>query len=225
MIGLRCERVPDLPAPARALTPTPSVFPKVDGTFANSYNFAIANLAGDHLPGHQPVQLQGLRRWQHRHTLRTGRPWCRTATRPTSSSTTCRTPGRATSATHADLRPAAHFAAGSLRSQRTAGADHRKACTTGLPRGPRRPRWGWVDQPTLSFAPSGQARGLKPYWNMAKNNIAPRFAVAFAPDSSTSIRAGFGMYYSHFGEGIVNSFSQYGSLRAAGEKSKRPTMR
>ena len=53
---------------------------------------------------------------------------------------------------------------------------------------------------------------------MEKNNIAPRFAVAYAPDSSTSIRAGFGMYYSHFGEGIVNSFSQYGSYGLQGEK-------
>ena len=77
---------------------------------------------------------------------------------------------------------------------------------------------GIVDQPSLSFAPSGQARGLKPYWNMEKNNIAPRLAIAFAPDASTSIRAGFGMYYSHFGQGIVNSFSQYGSYGLQGAK-------
>ena len=77
---------------------------------------------------------------------------------------------------------------------------------------------GIVDQPTLSFAPSGQARGLKPFWQLEKNNIAPRFAIAFAPNGSTSMRAGFGMYYSHFGQGIVNSFSQYGSYGLQGAK-------
>jgi hypothetical protein len=40
---------------------------------------------------------------------------------------------------------------------------------------------GQVQQPYLSFAPSGQARGLKPYWPMNTNNIAPRFAVAYSP--------------------------------------------
>jgi len=80
-------------------------------------------------------------------------------------------------------------------------------------------------QPDLSFAPSGQARGLKPYWPMQKGNVAPRIAVAFspAPESGlwrrifggaekSSIRAGYGIYYDHYGEGIVNSFDQYGSF-------------
>ena len=80
-------------------------------------------------------------------------------------------------------------------------------------------------QPFISFAPSGQARGLKPYWPMNKNNIAPRFAIAYSPSASggpmhalfgnkntSSIRAGFGMYYDHYGQGIVNSFSQLGSF-------------
>ena len=35
-------------------------------------------------------------------------------------------------------------------------------------------------QPDLYFAPSGQARGLKPYWPMQKGNLAPRIAVAFS---------------------------------------------
>jgi len=80
-------------------------------------------------------------------------------------------------------------------------------------------------QPLISFAPSGQARGLKPYWPMQKNNIAPRFAIAYSPSASSgplhalfgnkntsSIRAGVGIYYDHFGQGIVNSFSQLGSF-------------
>jgi hypothetical protein len=77
---------------------------------------------------------------------------------------------------------------------------------------------GIVDQPSLSFAPSGQARGLKPYWPMEKNNLAPRLAVAFSPDDKTSIRAGFGIFYDHYGQGIVNSFSQYGSYGLQGQK-------
>ena len=84
---------------------------------------------------------------------------------------------------------------------------------------------GEVDQPYISFAPSGQARGLKPYWPMKKDNFAPRLAIAYSPsfehgllhtvfgsNNSSSLRAGFGMYYDHFGQGIVNSFSQLGSF-------------
>jgi hypothetical protein len=47
---------------------------------------------------------------------------------------------------------------------------------------------------------------------MNKLNFAPRFAIAHSPDSKTSIRDGMGMYYDHFGEGIVDGFSQFGSF-------------
>lgn len=80
-------------------------------------------------------------------------------------------------------------------------------------------------QPDLSFAPSGQARGLKAYWPMQKRNVAPRIAVAFSPGvehgfwhklfggaEQSSIRAGYGVYYDHYGEGIVNLFDQYGAF-------------
>ena len=80
-------------------------------------------------------------------------------------------------------------------------------------------------QPDLYFAPSGQARGLKSYWPMQKGNLAPRIAVAFSPSvesgfwhkifggaEKSSIRAGYGIYYDHYGEGIVNLFDQYGSF-------------
>jgi hypothetical protein len=80
-------------------------------------------------------------------------------------------------------------------------------------------------QPDLYFAPSGQARGSKSYWPMSKGNIAPRIAVAYSPAPQTgffrrlfggaeksSLRAGYGIYYDHFGEGIVNSFDQFGSF-------------
>jgi hypothetical protein len=71
---------------------------------------------------------------------------------------------------------------------------------------------GQGNQPELSFAPSGQGRGGKPYWPMNKLNFAPRVAIAYSPDSRTAIRAGLGMYYDHFGEGIVDGFSQFGSF-------------
>jgi len=71
---------------------------------------------------------------------------------------------------------------------------------------------GIAFEPLLTFAPTGQARGDRPYRPMPKNNIAPRFAVAYAVNTRTSVRAGFGMYYDHFGEGITSSFSQFGAF-------------
>jgi hypothetical protein len=80
-------------------------------------------------------------------------------------------------------------------------------------------------QPNFSFSPSGQSRGGKPFWPMNKGAFAPRLAIAYAPDGGqgwlgkifgsagqSSIRAGFGMYYDHYGEGIVDSFTQYGAF-------------
>ncbi len=77
---------------------------------------------------------------------------------------------------------------------------------------------GIPDLTPLQFAPSGQARGLKPYYPMQKANLAPRLAIAFAPNDRTSIRAGFGMVYDHFGQGLVSTFSQYGSYGLQGFK-------
>jgi len=84
---------------------------------------------------------------------------------------------------------------------------------------------GLGNQPAFSFAPSGQGRGGKPYWPMNKDNFAPRLSVAYSPGfqdgvlkaifggpGKSSIRAGMGMYYDHFGEGIVDGFSQFGSF-------------
>jgi hypothetical protein len=84
---------------------------------------------------------------------------------------------------------------------------------------------GQIDQPSFSFVPTGQSRGKKPYWDMNKNNFAPRLSVAYSPGyrggllgslfggpGKTSIRAGAGVYYDHYGSGIVDSFSQFGSF-------------
>jgi len=71
---------------------------------------------------------------------------------------------------------------------------------------------GNVYEAPLSFAPSGKANNAPGYWAKQKANIAPRLSVVYAPNPRTTIRVGAGMYYDHFGEGIVNSFDQEGSF-------------
>lgn len=77
----------------------------------------------------------------------------------------------------------------------------------------------------ISFDLSGQANNGAPYWQDDFKNFAPRLAIAYAPGfdqgflghlfggpGKTSIRVGAGMYFDHFGEGIVNTFDQDGSF-------------
>lgn len=71
---------------------------------------------------------------------------------------------------------------------------------------------GQVYEPDLTFTPAGQAYGKAGYWPAQKGNVAPRFAVAYSPDTKTSIRAGAGIYFDHFGEALVNTFDQNGSF-------------
>jgi len=79
--------------------------------------------------------------------------------------------------------------------------------------------------PPITFNFSGQANGKQPYWASDYGNIAPRFAFAWSPKAASgfskkvwggagksSIRAGYGIYYDHFGEGVVNSFDRNGSF-------------
>jgi hypothetical protein len=74
---------------------------------------------------------------------------------------------------------------------------------------------GIVYEPTLAFAPNGPVYGRPGYWSKQKDNLAPRIAFAYAIDSKTSIRGGWGLYYDHFGQGIVNAFNQSGSFGLA----------
>jgi Carboxypeptidase regulatory-like domain len=81
-------------------------------------------------------------------------------------------------------------------------------------------------QPILRFALSGQANGKPPIWNWDYKDLAPRFAFAWSPNfakeswlgkvfgesGKSSIRGGYGIYYDHFGEGVINSFDRMGSF-------------
>lgn len=70
---------------------------------------------------------------------------------------------------------------------------------------------GQIYEPNLTFAPAGQYYGKPGYYPVRKNDFAPRVSIAYAIGSKTSIRAGFGVYYDHFGEALVNTFDQNGS--------------
>jgi len=79
--------------------------------------------------------------------------------------------------------------------------------------------------PPITFGLSGQANGKQPYWNWDYRNLAPRLALAYSPNFDTgwlhslfgaagksSVRMGYGLYFDHFGEGIVNAFDRNGSF-------------
>lgn len=79
--------------------------------------------------------------------------------------------------------------------------------------------------PDIQFVLSGQANGKQPYWAWDYKNIAPRVALAYSPHAEggwlrhlfgeagkSSIRAGYGIFYDHFGQGIVNTFDRNGSF-------------
>ncbi len=84
--------------------------------------------------------------------------------------------------------------------------------TTGFWSGQRPQLREYFYEPDLSFAPNGPFYGKPGYWPKQKNNFAPRLSFAYSPDTKTSIRAGFGLYYDHYGEALVNTFSQQGSF-------------
>jgi len=78
---------------------------------------------------------------------------------------------------------------------------------------------GQVYEPALAFTPNGPVYGRPGYWAKQKDNFAPRLAIAYALNSKTSIRAGAGMYYDHFGQGIINAFNTSGSFGLASKLS------
>ena len=84
---------------------------------------------------------------------------------------------------------------------------------------------GQTFAPAFSFDLSGQANGKAPYWPWDYKDFGPRLAIAYSPKGNdgiwkalfggagkTSIRAGFGIVYDHFGEALVNTFDQNGTF-------------
>jgi hypothetical protein len=84
---------------------------------------------------------------------------------------------------------------------------------------------GQTYDPMIGLNISGQANGKAPYWAWDYKDLAPRLAIAWSPSAEggwlrklsggpgkLSIRAGAGIYYDHFGEGIVNTFDRNGSF-------------
>ncbi|HEY6489874.1 MAG: TonB-dependent receptor [Terracidiphilus sp.] len=71
---------------------------------------------------------------------------------------------------------------------------------------------GQIYEPDLYFSPAGPSYGKPGFWPKSKDNFAPRFAIAYSPDTKTSLRIGAGIYYDHYGEALVNTFDQNGSF-------------
>jgi hypothetical protein len=79
--------------------------------------------------------------------------------------------------------------------------------------------------PPITFGLSGQANGKQPYWDWDYKNLAPRLALAYSPHfddgwrhrlfgdaGKSSLRMGYGLYFDHFGEGLVDTFDRQGSF-------------
>ncbi|MDR3739232.1 MAG: TonB-dependent receptor [Terracidiphilus sp.] len=71
---------------------------------------------------------------------------------------------------------------------------------------------GTVNQPDLTFAPNGKANGKPSFWPKQKMNLAPRASIVYALDPKTAIRAGAGLYFDHFGEGMSQRLSSNASF-------------
>jgi hypothetical protein len=71
---------------------------------------------------------------------------------------------------------------------------------------------GGVYEEDLFFQPAGKANGRPGFWPRQKLNIAPRFALVYAPNNKTTVRMGAGMYFDHYGQSISQRFSQHGSF-------------
>jgi hypothetical protein len=104
---------------------------------------------------------------------------------------------------------------GNLFAQRAKAQLTGQTVSPGQPGGP----------PPIQFGLSGQGNGKQPYWDWDYKNLAPRLAIAYSPHpeggwarnffggpGKSSIRMGYGLYFDHFGQGIVNTFDRNGSF-------------
>lgn len=78
--------------------------------------------------------------------------------------------------------------------------------------------------PLVQFIPGGNFYHAPNWYSWQKRNVAPRLSIAWSPrpqqgwlqrllgTDRTVFRAGFGMYYDHFGPGLAVTFDQVGSF-------------
>jgi hypothetical protein len=76
-----------------------------------------------------------------------------------------------------------------------------------------------IYEPDFAFNPAGKYYSKPGFYPENKANFAPRFAIAYAPNNKTSIRAGVGLYYDHFGQGLINTFDQNGEFGLSSQLS------
>jgi Carboxypeptidase regulatory-like domain len=86
----------------------------------------------------------------------------------------------------------------------------------------------------VAFDLNGRYNGRSDFWNMEKNNIGPRIALAYSPspqdgfwykifgDNKSSIRAGYSLVYDHFGAATINTFDTSGSFGLSTNLSNAP---
>lgn len=89
--------------------------------------------------------------------------------------------------------------------------------------------------PTVSFGLNGRGNGKPDFWTPGKKDFSPRLSLAWSPafnsgllgavfggPGKTSVRAGYGLIFDHFGSAIVNTFDTTGSFGLSSDISNPP---
>jgi hypothetical protein len=84
---------------------------------------------------------------------------------------------------------------------------------------------GQTSSQIITYSPNGQANGRQPFWPYDHKNFGPRLSIAYSPTATgglfkslfggpgkSSIRAGFGIVYDHFGEPLIDTYDASGAF-------------